>query len=316
MVALAQPMVETLYRHSTMRFVRVKGCEVIVSERGDRRTRPRLLAAALVVALSTAASCVTTPTYPSRDQAAVDACAWPVGGPLSAQAGLDVTAVTAGVGDAPRSLRMPKGPTIFFAPTTVSFSAYAETTVESLRARFRRESALSERSSPLDQYVDRSGAGYHRAPFQPQMTADDAARESVAGTDAYVAYTQWRITETGWEQGAIVEDGGEFRFDPTKLFARVTTSMRLPSWPSAATRPASERATWHRFICALRQHESVHADVGVAVARAVLESLVQLRAQSPAALEAHYYAVWRQGIRWGNDEDARFDAFTNHGPLL
>jgi predicted secreted Zn-dependent protease len=92
--------------------------------------------------------------------------------------------------------------------------------------------------------------------------------------------------------------------------------MRLPSWAISPETASSDREAWDRFACELHRHESLHVDTGRAVAEHVLEALSRIEAPTSEALEARYYAIWRQGLDWGRREDLRIDTFTAHGPLL
>jgi predicted secreted Zn-dependent protease len=132
----------------------------------------------------------------------------------------------------------------------------------------------------------------------------------------YPAYTQWFI-ETGWEDGAIASNEGPsgeatFRFEPSRLYANLSSAMRLPEWST----DAAEEPEWRRFRCALEQHESLHIETARAVAANVVRELSLASAPTPEALKKLYYFVWREGFEWGRREDARLDAYTDHGPLL
>lgn len=214
------------------------------------------------------------------------------------------------------SVHLREGSVVYEAQTISETRTYQASSALDLRRQFRAMVAAAPR--PTSGVTNRAAVGYEQAPFVIDYSQLDGEAPSprAGGNDNYPAYTRWRV-EYGWEDGAIIETKGAngdatFRFDPSRLYANISSAMRLPRW-----KPGQEdRPVWHRFICDLQEHEALHVDIGRAVAEHVLHELTLVSAPSRAALEKAYYFVWREGIAWGQREDDRLDVYTGHGPLL
>ena len=209
------------------------------------------------------------------------------------------------------------GARIYEAATVVAERDYLVSDLASLRTAFRAVATHSTMSGP--RFVNRCAVGYERAPF-PVGTAMDAPPSATDGTatvgdDTFVSFSDWRVF-AGWEDDGIVADGHVYRFDPRKLYANLSSWMRLPAWSARNERPAAERATWDAYVCDLRAHETLHLETSRATARFLLEAIATLRAPSAVVLEAKFNVVLTRALDWGRDEDRRIDDYTGHGPIL
>lgn len=166
----------------------------------------------------------------------------------------------------------------------------------------------------------RTNAGYQRDVFDFQGcgVAQQNAERLIASVDnsRFAAETTWWLN-WGWEaNAAVIGSDGKYRLDGDKLYANISTQVRMPVWNAPTGTPASETTVWDNFSCALQAHENLHVETVRAVAVASLAEATTLQADTPAALYDDLGCLWAYGLQWGNREDVRIDAYTGHGPKL